>query len=65
MFWNWFTSDRRVIEALEASSGYDLSPVSVTAPANTEHVVVPADTQEDRQEGCKDYCFSLPKRKGK
>lgn len=36
MFWNWFLSDRKVTEALSQSTGYDMSPNVIQAPANTD-----------------------------
>ncbi|MFH1159196.1 MAG: hypothetical protein V1721_10020 [Pseudomonadota bacterium] len=35
-FWDWFSSERRIREALEKSSGYDISPVNISPPANTD-----------------------------
>ena len=36
MFWRWFGSDRKVMEALEQSTGYDMSPKIIQAPANMD-----------------------------
>lgn len=33
-FWAWFSSERRIREALEKSKGYDISPVVIHPPAN-------------------------------
>lgn len=35
-FWKWFSSERRIRDAMERSVGYDLSPVVIHAPANTD-----------------------------
>lgn len=35
-FWNWFSSERRISEALEKSNGYDISPIIIHPPANTD-----------------------------
>lgn len=37
MFWRWFVSDRKVLEALaESSETYDISPTVIQAPANMD-----------------------------
>lgn len=33
-FWNWFSSESRIREALEKSKGYDISPIVIHPPAN-------------------------------
>ena len=35
-FWHWFSSERRIREALKKSKGYDVSPVVIHPPANTD-----------------------------
>ena len=35
-FWDWFSSEQRIREALEKSRGYDISPVNIHPPANTD-----------------------------
>lgn len=37
-FWNWFSSERRIREALEKSRGYDISPINIHPPANTDAI---------------------------
>jgi len=64
MFWNWFGSDRKVLEALEQSTGYDMSPTIVRAPANTDNkpvfnkVPTSAEDGDLKLEIWDDYTFS-------
>lgn len=60
MFWKWLTSDKRVLEALEQSQGYDMSPVIVQAPANTsEAAPAAAETAQEKLALCEEYGFTL------
>ncbi len=61
MFWKWFGSDRRVLEALSASTGYDAAPSFIQAPANTDEEGVALEVRENDDR--KEYCFILPGQK--
>ncbi len=43
-FWDWFSSEHRIRKALEQSRGYNISPVDIHPPANT-------DTPQKNEEG--------------
>jgi hypothetical protein len=58
MFWKWFGSDRKVMEALEQSTGYDLSPTIIQAPANTDEAPQLDENGKPKLELWTDYTFS-------
>ena len=58
MFWRWFGSDRKVMEALEQSTGYDMSPTIIQAPANTDEAPKLDANGKPKLEIWEDYTFT-------
>lgn len=59
MFWRWFVSDRKVLEAL-AQSGetYDIAPQVVQAPANTDDAPVLDENGKPKLTLWSDYTYT-------
>lgn len=51
VFWRWFSSEKKMQELLKQSVGYDISPVIVHPPANTNEAVDTAGTPGVRDGG--------------
>jgi len=59
-FWDWFSSESRIREALEKSRGYDISPTIIHPPANTDD-----PPKESKKKGLTlwtDYTYEKPKK---